>query len=382
MIFSGPRYNRASLPEFYPTLRARVSAYFTENNISRHANAAMVTKTIVLLLVYLVPLGLMYSGMISNHWVLFGMWILMGMGMAGIGMSVMHDANHGAYSRNETVNRALGYLLNLVGGNADFWKIQHNVLHHTYTNVEGADEDIHVPLLLRFSPTQKRYWVHRFQHIYAFFLYGLMTMPWISTKEFQQLASYRKRGLIPGGKPFRNLLIRSIFSKIIYHLVILVLPLLLIPVSPWFTLMCFLSMHFVAAFLLGLIFQTAHVMPDCVFPVPDDEGNMETNWAVHQLLTTTNYAPKSRIFSWFVGGLNYQVEHHLFPNICHVHYKKISKIVANTAQEYGLPYNSQRNFIQAIIEHGKMLYALGNFDDIHGALSPVKVRTQQTEKHF
>lgn len=377
MTFSGPRYNRASLPQFYPTLRSRVNAYFQENDLSRHANAAMVVKTVVLLLVYLVPLGLMYSGTIGNHWVLFGLWILMGFGMAGIGMSVMHDANHGAYSKNPKVNTALGYLLNLVGGNADFWKIQHNVLHHTYTNVEGMDEDIHVPVLLRFSPNQKRYWIQRYQHIYAFILYALMTMPWISSKEFQQLVHYRKRGLIPGGKEFNILLLRSVISKIVYHVLILVLPMVLLPVSLWFTLICFLSMHFVAAFLLGLIFQTAHVMPTSEFPVPDTEGNLETNWAVHQLLTTTNYAPKSRIFSWYVGGLNFQIEHHLFPNICHVHYKRIAGIVAETAREFGLPYNSQKNFLSAIKEHARMLYMLGRDGYPQGEMVPVRSRSQE-----
>lgn len=336
----------------------------------------MVTKTVVLLLVYLVPLGLMYSGQVSHPGLLFALWIIMGLGMAGIGMSIMHDANHGAYSRNATVNTVLGYLLNIVGGNADFWKIQHNVLHHTYTNVEGADEDIHVPLLLRLSPNQKRYWIHRFQHFYAFGLYALMTMPWISTKEFQQLVSYRKRGLIPGGKAYRNLLVRSVISKIVYHLLILVLPMLLVPVSPWFILLCFLSMHFVAAFMLGLIFQTAHVMPTSAFPIPDDSGNLETNWAVHQLLTTTNYAPKSRIFSWYVGGLNFQIEHHLFPNICHVHYKRIADIVSETAREFGLPYNSQKNFLLAIREHIRMLYLLGQGLPIH-TMATVPARESQ-----
>ena len=137
---------------------------------------------------------------------------------------------------------------------------------------------------------------------------------------------------------------------------------LLTPVSPWFTLLCFLTMHYIASFLLGMIFQTAHVMPDCAFPEPDETGTMENNWAVHQLYTTTNYAPKSKLFAWYVGGLNFQVEHHLFPNICHVHYKRISEIVKQTAQEYGLPYHSQRNFLDAVREHLLMLRTLGRQD--------------------
>lgn len=372
MSYVNPRYNRANLPDFYPTLRARVSQYFTDNNISRHANTTMVVKTVVLILMYLVPLGLLYSGMITHPLLLIGLWLLMGLGMAGIGMSVMHDANHGSYSRSERVNTILGYLLNIVGGNADFWKIQHNVLHHTYTNVDGADEDIDIPVLLRFSPTQRRYWIHRFQHIYAFILYGFLTVPWLTSKEIQQFIGYKKKGLIPEGKTFRLLIVKTVISKIVYFTLILVLPMILIPVSPWFTLLCFFIMHYVASFILGVIFQTAHVMPDCAFPVPDEKGSLETNWAVHQLLTTTNYAPKSRIFAWFVGGLNFQVEHHLFPNICHVHYKRISGIVAETAREYGLPYYSQKNFLHAVRAHSQWLYQLGRKD----VLQPIPVSTK------
>lgn len=359
MAFAPPRFSRSSLPDFYPTLRARVTAYFQENNISRHANATMVTKTVVLLLVYFVPLALMYTGMITHPLILLLLWIIMGLGMAGIGMSIMHDANHGAYSSDPRVNNALGLLLNIVGGNADFWKIQHNVLHHTYTNVEGADEDIDLPYLLRMSPHQKRYWVHRFQHIYAFILYGFMTLPWITFKDVFQLRDYYKRGLIPAEKPLARLILRSIVTKIVYYIVLVILPIMLIPVSPWWTLLCFFAMHFVAGMMLGLIFQTAHVMPSTEFPLPDSNGNIDSNWAAHQLLTTTNYAPNSRIFAWYVGGLNFQVEHHLFPNICHVHYKKIADIVRTTAQEYGLPYNSQKNFLLAVRDHIKVLYQLG-----------------------
>lgn len=377
MTFIPPKYNKTALATFYPTLRSRVNDYFSENNISRNANAAMVTKTIVLLLVYLVPLGFLYFGEISSKWLVFGLWCVMGFGMAGIGMAVMHDANHGAYSRNPKVNNLIGYLLNMVGGNADFWKIQHNVLHHTYTNVHGADEDIDTPPFLRFSPQVERKWIHRYQHWYALFFYGFLTIPWITSKELQQLNDYKKKGLIPAGRPFRNLLIRSVVWKIGYYAYLLVLPMLLTPVSPWFTLLCFLTMHYIASFLLGMIFQTAHVMPDCAFPEPDETGTMENNWAVHQLYTTTNYAPKSRFFAWYVGGLNFQVEHHLFPNICHVHYKRISAIVKQTAQEYGLPYHSQRNFLDAVREHLLMLRTLGRQDYLP---APVPVRQDELQE--
>ncbi|HEY9115353.1 MAG TPA: fatty acid desaturase, partial [Bacteroidales bacterium] len=155
-----------------------------------------------------------------------------------------------------------------------------------------------------------------------------------------------------------------ILWKLFYYSYILVLPLLLVPVSPWLTLLGFVTMHAITGFSLSIVFQTAHVMPDNIYPLPDNDGNMENNWAIHQMLTTSNFSPKSRIFSWFIGGLNYQVEHHLFANICHVHYKDISKIVVETAKEHGVPYRTQRNFMLALWNHYKMLRHLGRVEYI------------------
>lgn len=121
-------------------------------------------------------------------------------------------------------------------------------------------------------------------------------------------------------------------------------------------------LQFVQGFILTIVFQPAHVMPTSEYPIPDSEGNIENSWAIHQLLTTSDFSPESKIFSWYIGGLNYQVEHHLFPNICHVHYSKIAEIVKKTAREYGLPYHVQSNFLMALINHGKMLRDLGQKD--------------------
>jgi linoleoyl-CoA desaturase len=104
------------------------------------------------------------------------------------------------------------------------------------------------------------------------------------------------------------------------------------------------------------------VVPSSEYPTPDEEGQLQNNWAIHQMLTTANFSPKSSFFSWYIGGLNYQIEHHLFPNICHVHYRKISAIVKQTAQEFGVPYNVQPNFVKAVWSHGKMLKKLGRYD--------------------
>ena len=349
--------------EFYKTLRSRVNNYFKENNISRHANATMVIKTIAMLAIYLVPFGFLFVAGLSS-WVYFLCWIGMGIGMAGCGLSIMHDANHGAYYRNETINKAIGNVLFLLGGSAVNWKIQHNVLHHTYTNITHLDEDIDPPSkLLRFTPHKKRYPAHKFQHLYAWFFYGMMTMMWFSTKDFKQAKRYNKQDLIKTqGTTYARHMTFIVLFKIIYVGLFIVCPFWFSPASWYITLLGFITMHFIAGFILSIIFQPAHVVPTSNFPMPDESGNIEADWAVNQLYNTADFAPKAKFFSWYVGGLNFQVEHHLFPNVCHVHYSKLAEIVKSTAHEFNLPYYSYDTFLGALADHTKMLYNLGHYD--------------------
>lgn len=359
-------FSKTHNADFYKTLQQRVRAYFKDNNKSKHANATMVIKTIAMISFYLLPF-LAILTFAENIWLIAGLWLMMGFGMAGVGLSIMHDANHGAYSKNQNVNKILGGLITFLGGSGVNWRIQHNVLHHTYTNVTGMDEDIDPGVVLRFSPHAERRKMHRFQHVYAWFFYGLMTLMWCTVKDYKQAARYSKMDLMKTQQTsYRKLMIELVVSKLAYFAVFLVLPMILSPISPWVTLSFFVMMHFVCGLILAMIFQPAHVVPSSNYPVPDESGNIEADWAVSQLFNTTNFAPKAKLFSWYVGGLNFQIEHHLFPNVCHVHYDKLSKIVSETAQEFNLPYISQKTFYGALREHTRMLRDLGRYDTAPG----------------
>jgi linoleoyl-CoA desaturase len=222
------------------------------------------------------------------------------------------------------------------------------------------DEDIDPGGVMRFSPHAPKKPHHKYQHLYAWFLYGLMSLIWVTTKDFKQIYRYEKQGLFQTqNTTFKKEFIRMVIYKVIYYGYIIVLPLAL-GLSPWLVFGGWLLMHFVCGFMLGIIFQPAHVMETSEFPKPEDPAEiLRQGWAEHQLRTTTNFAPKSKWFTWYVGGLNFQIEHHLFPNICHVHYHKISDIVKKTAREYGIPYNEHKTFLSALIEHGRMLKKLG-----------------------
>lgn len=349
-----------SRKDFTITLNKRVADYFKNNKISRHANAEMVIKTIVMFGLYFIPYGLIIGGVITGAWTGLLVVIIMSIGLGGIGLSIMHDANHGAYSKRPWINSLLGYSLNMVGANSFNWKMQHNVLHHTYTNVHDHDEDISPRGIIRMTPHSEWKYIHKFQFVYAWFLYGLMTIVWMVFKDFTRIVKYDRNGLAK--KQQANIIrewIILIITKVVYVSYIFILPAVLTPYLWWQILLGIIVMHYIAGFTLAIIFQPAHVIDGTEFPLPNEDDELENNWAIHQLLTTTNFANKSVFFSWYVGGLNFQVEHHLFPNICHVHYRKISKIVRDTAHEYGLPYKSANTFIDALALHAKLLRELG-----------------------
>lgn len=179
---------------FFPTLKKRVDAYFKQNDLSKHANRTMVLKTVALLATYILPFVflLIFQPSLGVSMLL---WIVMGFGISGIGMSIMHDANHGAYSNRPAVNQWLGYTIYLAGAGVLNWKLQHNVLHHTYTNIVPLDEDIRDRGIVKLSPHADVKKIHRFQWIYAFFFYGILTLYWVLLKDFIQLVSYTRTGV-------------------------------------------------------------------------------------------------------------------------------------------------------------------------------------------
>ncbi len=344
---------------FESSLKKRVRDYFKDNNISKYADINMKFKTVFMMTLYFAPYLLAMFGVITNPWLITLCWVLMGFGLAGIGMSVIHDANHGSYSKRKSVNYILGRFVNLVGAYAPTWKIQHNVLHHTYTNVQHFDEDLDSALnILRFTPNDKHLFIHRFQFIYAWFFYSFMTVMWVTSKDITQLFRYKKMGLTKLDN-FTHLVLELVVSKVFYYFYMIVLPMLVLDIPWWAVLLLLLLKHMIGGFTLATVFVLAHVVPETAFPQPVDL-KIENNWAIHQLETTSNFGPKSRIMSWLIGGLNYQIEHHLFPNICHVHYRALSKIVKKTADEFNVPYYCEPTFFSAIRSHTRMLKQLGN----------------------
>jgi linoleoyl-CoA desaturase len=353
-----PTFAKQDNLKFFRTLNSRVNNYFKENNIQKTGNWKLYMKTLIMFAIFLAPYFLILT-LDMPFWVHLLLTIVIGIGMAGVGMNVMHDGNHGSYSNINWINKFMGGSIYILAGNVYNWQVQHNVLHHTYTNIPGHDEDLDAGRVIRFTKDAKWYSFHRFQQYYSVFLYGLLTFNWAITTDFKQMRSYLKRKLSYGeAKSPKILWTTLLITKTIYFSIWLVLPMLL-GITWWKVLVGFFVMHYTAGLILSIVFQLAHVVKETTNPVPNENGEIENTWAIHQLFTTTNFAPKNWIINWYTGGLNHQIEHHIFPNISHVHYGKISKIVKQTAKECDLPYYEYKTFRSAVIAHFKHLKELG-----------------------
>jgi len=357
--YSKIKFHATQKSLFFSTLKKRVDEHFEQTDKSRYANKAMKIKSVVLLSAYIIPFVVL---LFTNPplWISLFLWVVMGLGISGIGMSVMHDANHGAFSKNPAVNKWMGYTIHLAGVGVLNWKLQHNILHHTYTNVPEVDEDIKDRGVIKLSPDSGATRFHRFQWIYAFFFYGILTLYWVLVKDFLQFYTFIKSGLLRQSiAENRQLLAGLIGIKVVYFGILFVLPVVVFNIPFLEILLGFSLMHFTSGLMLTVIFQLAHSVEGTHYPVANSEGVIENDWAIHQLETTVDFSPRNKWLGWYVGGLNFQIEHHLFPKVCHIHYAALAPIVKKTAEEFGLKYSVNDTFILALKSHISSLRRFG-----------------------
>ncbi len=351
------KFNNKNKTPFFATARSRVDAYLKERGGSKNANSALWAKAAFFVGGFIAMYLLILSGWVGV-WVMLGLALVLGAFAAFIGFNVCHDAIHGSFSANSKVNKALSYLFYLIGANPYLWNITHNIVHHTYTNIPGHDEDIEVaPGLIRLDESERVNKVQRFQHLYAFGLYSLASLSWVLRKDYVKFfqKSIGQHSARHPKKEYFNLF----FFKVLHYFLFIGVPMLVLNLTWWQAAIGFLAMHLAEGIVMGLIFQLAHVVEGTDFPVPNEQGNIEEAWAEHQLRTTANFAPNSALASFLLGGLNRQIEHHLFPKLSHIHYPAISVIVRQTAKEFDLPYLENSTFFAALASHYRMLRKLG-----------------------
>ena len=341
---------------FHHELRRRVDAEFKRMGRSQRDSALMYLKTAIILgvftLTYVVLVFFATSG-----WQALPLSIVLGVGTAGIGFNIMHDGSHQAYSKRRWINRLTAMTLDMVGGSSYIWQWQHGRFHHTWVNVDGHDSDIDLGALARLSPRQAwRPW-HRWQHIYLWPLYGGTAIRWHLYGDFRDVVT----GTI-GERPFTRPrgwdLTTFVLGKLAFFTLAFGLPLVFHSIGA--VVLFYTVTAAVAGVLLALVFQMAHLVEEAAFPVPH-EGSMQidTPWAIHQLETTVDFARGNRALGWLIGGMNFQVEHHLFPRISHVHYPAISRVVEGACREFGVTYLAHRTFAASIASHYRWLRQLG-----------------------
>lgn len=354
---SNGQHNKSPKPkfrgkkDFKSRIQRGADLYFRLSGRSPNDQPGQYLKSVVLFL-WLVASYVFLVFLSDTWWQVALTSLSLALSMTAVGFCIQHDGNHGSLSKRKWINRIAGTSLDVIGGSSHYWKQKHNGAHHTYTNIEGHDEDIDLGILGRLSPEQKRFWFHKYQHVYLWILYGFIVIRWQLWNDFHALIKGE------GKRPRGTNLAVFIAGKLAFFSLAFVLPALLHQI--WVVAVVYLAICWVMGILLAVVFQLAHVVEETAFPKPHpDTHSVEDEWAQHQVRTTADFAPRNKLVMWFSGGLNHQIEHHLFPHVSHTHYPAIARIVKRTCQKFGLPYNVHPSIWSAVRSHFRHIRAMG-----------------------
>ena len=340
---------------FFKDLRNKVNNYFAEKNLLKSGGGKGYIKGLTMIL----SAAIMYSLLLFVSMPIplaIVLCMLLGLHLAMIGFNVMHEGGHQSFSRHLWINKVSAYFLNVLGGNAHYWSIKHNINHHTYTNIEGVDSDIDVRPFMRLHEGQPLRSFHRYQHIYWVVLYGISYLAWVFYDDFVKYFTGKVTPISGRKKLSLKEHVIFWFTKLAYMTVYMFIPILLVGWLPW--LVGFLIITITCGLTISIVFQLAHVVEGTRFHI-GSEGDIQQDWAIHQLSTTSNFGTSSKLLFWVLGGLNFQIEHHLFPKISHIHYPAISRIVKETCQECQIAYHEYSSMFKAIASHLIHLRRLG-----------------------
>jgi len=340
---------------FFDTVRKRVEKHFVDADLTTQGNKRLYVKAAIQVLSSII----LYTTLVfftPPVWIALALCVLLGVNLAVIGFNVMHEGGHQSFSKHQWVNNVSAHFLNVLGGNAYFWKIKHNINHHTYTNIEGMDSDIDVKPFMRLHEGQPLHAYHRYQHLYFIILYGISYLAWVFYEDFLK---YFKGSVSSVSGPMKFTAWRHLVfwvTKGLFVGVYIVVPIMMVGWLAW--LIGFLVITLVCGALISIVFQLAHVVEGTTFLEKRDEM-VKQDWAIDQLRSTSNFGTRSGFLHWMLGGLNFQIEHHLFPRISHIHYPAVGDLVRKTCVEYGIRYNEYKSMFSAMISHIALLRRLG-----------------------
>jgi len=342
---------------FFREVKAKVDRYFSERKLDPTGNRKLYIKSVIQVFSALA----LYTVLVfftPPAWLALSLCFILGLNLAIIGFNIMHEGGHQSFSKHQWLNSVSAYFLNVLGGNSYFWKAKHNINHHTYTNIEGMDSDIDIQPFMRLHADQQRHWFHRFQQFYWIILYGISYLVWVFYEDFMKYFT----GKIAANTNARKFDTKEHYifwlTKIIYVGMYIVVPIIMVG---WLkTLIGFSVITFVCGLFISIVFQLAHVVEGTAFTsLKEDSTKIQQEWAIYQIGTTSNFATQNKMLFWLLGGLNFQIEHHLFPRISHIHYPQISRFVRETCKEYNIAYHEYSSMFKAVVSHLGHLRRLG-----------------------
>ena len=332
------RFEHEADDSFYQTVKLRVDDHFRQTGKTRLADGTVLLKAVV------------FGGLIAGSyalillhpfpdWTLLPLAFVFGVATLLMAINIGHDAAHHVLFRspfwNDFVQAAS---FSLLGVSAYLWQMRHTKSHHIFPNVNGCDIDIDENPVLRLSPNQPWRWRFQFQHRYAPFAYIFVVLHTIVWQDFAYLFKRRLANMTDISHPPHQYAIFAL-CKALYFAVVLAVPMLLLPLPWWQTLLGFLAMNAVASLVFVFLLIGTHFSEATEFPVVASDGTVGRTWAIHNLVTACDWSPHSRLAHFFVGGVNAHASHHLFPKVSHAHYRAIARIIEDTAAEFGVPYN-------------------------------------------
>ena len=350
-----------SAPEssFPKVLRRRLENFFSESNISPKADLAMWVKIAAGMAVLASSWIALYAFK-PDSWKFVSLYLLNAIAQTFLLLNIAHDSNHNAISSVRSVNKALNYVFDVCGISSYMWRILHHRGHHSCINLHGEDDALTGRGVLRFTPHEPRTSLQRFQHIYALLMYALFSLDYVFLRDFECFFFPSHDYLKQAKHPTREYVI-LFAGKAFYLTYMLVLPVALMGKSLPLVALAFVLSHLIIGLSVALVFQTTHVIDSTYFP---SDRNEFDHWIHHIFATTADYATENPLVGWLVGGLNHHIVHHLCPFVCHTHYAPLTRIVKQTAEEYGVPYRQHPTMPQAIKHHLLLLKQLGNGDDV------------------
>jgi linoleoyl-CoA desaturase len=353
------RYPRVEDP-FFADLRSRVNAYFAPGTgRRRRAGPAMWAKTAVIAGGFLALGAVIYFGGLEGapFIAVFVAWQFVQF-LSTIGIA--HDAAHEVYTSSPRINRLIVRIFDFLGIDSKHWIENHVGSHHGVPNVPLRDAAIESFSLVRLHPRTHGGWIHRYQHLYMFGVYSLVTFFQVYLLEpvsfAQSVVGFARR------EGWQRDLARIIAKKLVVLGWSLLAPLALLP-NPWWEIFAgWFVGHLVCGVFLGVTFMTTHLHEKTSFIEPNADGFLPLPFARHILATTAEFSVENPVITWLSGGLNLHVTHHLFPAVSQTHLSALSRIVRETARAHGVPY-VHYTLWGALASHIRLLKKLGSMPD-------------------